>query len=354
VNQLATNSVRTRPRTGAVLPLIALMLPIMLLLAGFAINVAYIQLTTTELQISTDIAAKAAGGTFTRTLDKTLALADLLIGASVFDVSTQGYEFIAGAGNNGVQVLGRREAESANGEVNTFFPSLMGVQSFPLNASSVSTRIDVDIALVIDRSGSMAYSEDESAVFPPGPRSAPADWNFGQPVPPLSRWESAYEGVSEFLTELENSALNEKVSLITYAGGASIDQELTNQYNFVLSDLDSRFLNFNGGGTNIKSGINRAAVSLDSPEARNFAAKVIVLMTDGQITSGGHPGYRISRLAEQGIMTVTISFSDEADTRLMQNLATRGGGFHIHAVTKDDLKNAFRDIVRRLPSILTK
>ena len=255
------------------------MLPVILLLAGFAINVAYIQLTTTELQISTDIAAKAAGGTFTRTLDETLALAaanqagqlnpvagdslqfesgDLLIGASVFDVSTQRYEFVAGAGNNGVQVLGRRETGSANGKVNTYFPSLMGVQSFALNASSVSTRIDVDIALVIDRSGSMAYSEDESAVFPPGPQSAPAGWNFGQPVPPSSRWESVYEGVSEFLDELEISALNEKVSLTTYADGASIDQELTNQYNFVLSDLDSRFLNFNGGGTNIRSGIDRA------------------------------------------------------------------------------------------------
>ena len=61
-------------RRGAILPLLALMLPVLLLVAGIAINVAYMQLCRTEMQISTDIAAKAAGRVYSMTQDEDEAL----------------------------------------------------------------------------------------------------------------------------------------------------------------------------------------------------------------------------------------------------------------------------------------
>jgi hypothetical protein len=370
---LATRA--TRQRRGAVLPLIAIMLPVLLVLSGIAINIAYMQLTATELQISTDVAAKAAGGTYTRTLDKSLALnaaiaagklnrvagvdqefsdSDLVVGSSVYDPQTESYIFFPNQGNNSLQVAGRRDSGSLSGKVTTFFPKLVGVEDFSLTTAAVSTRIDVDIALVIDRSGSMAYNETEPAVFPPGPELAPADWTFGDPIPPSSRWEAAYEGVDEFLRELETSALNEQVSLVTYSTFGTLEQPLITNFPLILHDLDLYFNSFDGGGTNISSGLSAATSALSGPEAREFAAKVIVLMTDGKITVGSDPTGFVESQAEKGVMTVTISFSNEADIPLMKRLAAAGKGIHIHATTKADLKNAFREVVRRLPTILTQ
>ena len=48
-------------RRGAVLPLFAVLLPVLVILCAFAINVAYMQLTRTELKIATDAAARAGG-----------------------------------------------------------------------------------------------------------------------------------------------------------------------------------------------------------------------------------------------------------------------------------------------------
>jgi hypothetical protein len=116
------------------------MLPVLMLLAGIAINIAYLQLTATELKISTDVAAKAAGGVYTRTLDLDLALAaaqqagefntvasaaqkfqaeDLTRGSSSFNAATGSYNFAVGNGNNALRVAGRRDDGSLNGKIGT-------------------------------------------------------------------------------------------------------------------------------------------------------------------------------------------------------------------------------------------
>lgn len=53
-----------RPRRGAILHLFVIMLPIFLMLCGIVVNVAYMQLTKTELRVATDAAARAAGRAF--------------------------------------------------------------------------------------------------------------------------------------------------------------------------------------------------------------------------------------------------------------------------------------------------
>ena len=48
-------------RQGAVIPLFAVLLPVLLIFCGFAINLAYMQVVSTEMKIATDCAAHAGG-----------------------------------------------------------------------------------------------------------------------------------------------------------------------------------------------------------------------------------------------------------------------------------------------------
>lgn len=54
---------------------VVVLLPVLFILAALTINIAYLQLVRTELQIAADTAGRAAGRTFTVTGDRSLALA---------------------------------------------------------------------------------------------------------------------------------------------------------------------------------------------------------------------------------------------------------------------------------------
>ena len=63
-----------RSRRGAIIPLMAIIFPVLLILAGLAINIAYLELSQTELQATSDAAVRAAGRTYAMTGDETQAL----------------------------------------------------------------------------------------------------------------------------------------------------------------------------------------------------------------------------------------------------------------------------------------
>ncbi len=52
---------KTNHRDGAIIPLFAMLLPVLLVLAAFSVNLARMQLTTTELRIATDVTSHAGG-----------------------------------------------------------------------------------------------------------------------------------------------------------------------------------------------------------------------------------------------------------------------------------------------------
>ncbi|MEM7784393.1 MAG: pilus assembly protein TadG-related protein, partial [Planctomycetota bacterium] len=58
---LKIQSTPVRARRGAIAPLFAVILPMLLIFAGFAINLAYMQLVNTELKIATDATSHAGG-----------------------------------------------------------------------------------------------------------------------------------------------------------------------------------------------------------------------------------------------------------------------------------------------------
>lgn len=365
-----------RKRNGVSLVLIAIMLPIVIVLCGFAINLAQIQLVRTEMQAANDASARAAGRTFSSLNDRDAALTkaneiaalnavggqsltyrdqDLELGVSTRADSSSTYDFSAGGStHNAVRLHGHRTNDSPNGPVNYIFP-VFGNSELEVSKTSISTQSEVDIVLVIDRSGSMAYASDEPAVFPPTPAAAPAGWDFDSPVPPNSRWLDVVDATDAFLAELDNSPQWEKVGLVTYSDDALEDVSLKWDYDQIRQGLDIYTNSLGGGGTNITSGLNAASATLANPSSgREFATKVIILMTDGKFNLGGNPKSSASSISDEGVMVFTVTFSDEADQPTMEDTADSGGGLHFHAQNRDDLIEVFQEIAKSLPTLLTQ
>jgi len=368
---------QTRNRRGAMLPLILVLLPGLLVLAAFAVNLAHVESTNTEIQIACDAAVRAAGRVYSLTGDRDLALqaareaaeqnpignttvlpiadGDLMVGRSERSSANGRYEFTPTFEGNSIRIT---TDSLANGEGIAVTPLLpiFGFQTeIRPRRSSISTQSDVDIALVIDRSGSMAYAVDEVALYPPNPAAAPEGWDFGDPVPDSSRWLDLIAAVDVFATTLEESPQQEMVSLTLYNDTRQTVLDLTTEYNLLFDPLSDISEQFDEGGTNVGGGMITGLRSLtDTGLARNDAVKVIVILTDGVHNSGRGPISAARAIAEEGVTVFTITFSDEAPQGVMQRVADICGGRHFHATTGTGLRQAFTDIARHLPNLITK
>ena len=365
-----------RNRRGAILVLMVILLPVVLLLCAFAINMAYMELNRTEMYVAADAAARAGGKEYAITRSQADAIArakqfallnevagqplqlsnsDLVFGSSQRPGLGR-YVFSSGGSNpNAVQVTANRSSGSLDGAIPLLMPNLLGSSSFETQQSAISSQSEIDVALVIDRSGSMAYAANEPAVHPPNPSSAPPGWNFCDEAPPICRWRNVVDGVAVFLNECSQTPTNEFVSLTTYSGSAVTDRSLTSDYSQIMSGLAPYTASFCAGGTNIGGGINEGAAALaSSPAARDTAIKVIIVLTDGIHNQGSNPVTAASSASSGGALIFTITFSNEAGQSLMQQVATTGGGLHFHANTPSDLITAFQEIGKHLPTLLTE
>jgi len=362
-----------RSRRGAMMVLIVILLPVLFLLSAFAINIAYIELVRTELQIATDAAGRAAGSAYATTGSQSAAfnaaksvaerntvagapfsisMSDLEFGLAVRNSLNDRYSFSPSGTPNAVQLT--TNSFFNGGGVQPFLPGLSpGIQIRSIR-SAVTAQVEVDIALVIDRSGSMAYSAAEIAQYPPIPAAAPSGWTFGDPVPPNARWLDTIAAVNVFLQELNNSPQTERVSLVTFSHWTNGDVYLNGSYTDITNALTNYSYSFQSGGTAIGDGIYHGLSTLNHSGDRDWASKVVVVMTDGIQNYGSYPVWAAQYAAQEGVLVFTITFSNEADVPLMQWVASEGKGLHYHAVDANQLRNAFQDIARRLPTLLTR
>jgi len=360
-------------RSGAVIPLVCLLMPILVILAAFSINFAHMELVRTQAQIASDASVRAAGRTFALTGDinaakaiarnlakrnsmnrRPIAMPDsaFTLGASTRAFTAERFKFKPLS-----QLPSGTKPNSLKIDVNDnsqqhLFPNLGGQRTFSFNRTAISTQIEVDIALVLDRSGSMAYAADETFNAYAFPRASPPGWNFGQPAPPRSRWLDLVTASNSFLSYLEQSFVDENVALATYGTTATTDRGMTKNYQSVRQGIAVYTKSFPPGATNIGDGINNGATLLSS--GRSFASKVILVMTDGRRTAGPDPVPIATSLGKQGVIIFTVTFSNEADKTLMANVAAAGNGKHFHAATGGNLQAVFEDIARSIPTIITQ
>ena len=340
--------------------LIAITLPVLLALAAFAIQFAYIDLGRVELRVATDAAAVAAARELSESGDVNAALnvakqaalknnvagepavlrdADVTFG---FVSQTSGSEKYTFAENvtppNGVRI-------SMQANRNHLF-QVLGRDAFDVSNAAMAGQIDRDIALVLDRSGSMVYVNDDGSS---------TGWVDGDPAPPNSRWMKVASASATFLNTLaQDTPMAEKVSLITYSGSATVDDHLTYSYANINSTIDYISDNYQDGSTNIADGILKGQQSLLDPTyGRKWAAKTIVVMTDGIHNTGTiTPLQAATTAATHGITIHTITYGDNADQTTMQDVAAAGGGTHWHAPNSGTLTQVFKEIAANLPTML--
>jgi len=185
-----------RNRKGAVLPLFALLLPVIMILCGFAINMAYMQLVATEMKITTDVTSHAAGRELSEAQRKYNADGSPLtpqqvvnevyatintaskwntVGNKTINVRLDDRDVHFGISTrpaNGMydfakvpvsDVISGTRASSIGirGRVNVpLVFQTMNISKFKPRRRSIATQVDRDIALVLDRSGSMLQYKD--------------------------------------------------------------------------------------------------------------------------------------------------------------------------------------------------
>jgi len=364
-------------RQGAILILLALMLPIVIIMAAFAIDIAWMQLVRTELRTATDAASRASAKALSLQQTKAaaqiaakdaaqrndvagtpLVLRDQEIEFGLGQQANESSRFIFTPGGpmlNSVRVTGNRTDASAGGPVALFLGGVMGVGHFRPSHTATSTQLDRDICLVVDRSGSMMRSVTGTDV--PGGKCK-------SPHATLSRWGGLNSAVNGFLSELEKTPQQEQCGLVSYSSRGS-----KCNFSFTTSDINAQ-LNFSytpvrdemarlssravSGRTNIGAGIENGIRVLTNNKARLFALKSMVVMTDGRHNIGPEPIIAAEKAAGLDITIHTVTFSDEADFARMRAVAKATGGKHYHAPDSAALESIFREIAATLPVMLTE
>ncbi len=282
---------------------------------------------------------------------------DVQFGVSAQSSPTSKFKFTAGGSQpNAVHVLGRRTSDSPTGSVNLLFSGTLGVTAFQPVDSATSTLLDRDICLVVDRSGSMMWTLT-------GSKNPPGTGDCDPPHPTLSRWGALNIAVSGFIDELVKTRQDEHLALVSYSSNitqcgniykiSQIDSDLVSDYTAVRTAMTSLSSKPVKGSTSISAGIDDGIKVLTGKKIRPFAAKTMIVMTDGIHNLGPEPVLSAQNAAKLGIVIHTITFSDDADIKRMTDVANATGGLHFHAPDAKALVDIFKEIAATLPVLLT-
>ena len=224
-------------RKAAILTLFILMLPVLLIMLGFSVDLAYMHLVQTELRLASDNAARVASDSLSRYENEeraiqtgidvakqfTVAGTPLRLRASDFDFGrataddngtyifdTNGWPF------NAVCVNAARNSNSLDGTVPLFFSRLVGSDEYSPQVTAIASFLNVDICLVLDRSTSMKFKVDSTETG-----MSLLDRRFCKAPSSNSRWAALEKAVKVFHDELRKNTAEEQVSIVTF--GSDLD-----------------------------------------------------------------------------------------------------------------------------------
>lgn len=386
-----------RNRHGVILSFVAILGIFLICAVMFFVDVAYMQLTRTELQAATDAAAKAACEAIAgaQTEDEIIQVAidtaalntvggtnfildpeDVVVGTSELQGDGR-WEFQAGMTPfTAVQVNGQKSDDKSSGAVNLFFAGALGGGKFTPAQDSVASQFDHEVVLAVDRSHSMCF--DFSGVdWAYAPASADSNWN---PNPESdfwekyclhphkdSRWGALHLAVNVFLDTVEenNAHQQQRIGLVTWGsqynspcGGsypaARVDAQLGLNFDQARSAMNTIKSDAIQGGTNMRAGLDEAIGVLTSPSANPAAKKTIILFTDGQWNQGGDPANATQAASDANITIHVVSLLNNLDMSQMDALAAANKGIHYNASTEQELIEAFETLAKSLPVVLTE
>jgi Mg-chelatase subunit ChlD len=164
----------------------------------------------------------------------------------------------------------------------------------------------------------------------------------------------AVNAVNSFLNLLSQTGHEERVGLASYSDKSKEEVKLTPVYSEIQAALALHTNSFQGGSTNIGDGIlTGAKIMADKKTARPWATRVLIVLTDGIHNTGTDPIYAAYQAASEKILIYTITFSTEADVERMKQVAEIGSGKHFHATNGTELTEAFEEIAKSLPTLIT-
>ncbi|MEM9587146.1 MAG: VWA domain-containing protein [Planctomycetota bacterium] len=392
--------------------LMALVLPLLALLAAFCVNSAHMQLTKTELMVATDAAARAGGRAFSeyQTVDDAKEAA--ITTAALNTVNSEPLVISGNDGSNEIEfgttnqpggfgsryyfekiptstveqglIVASALRVNADHLSNVLVSGLLDQDTFEPAHSAVAMQVDRDISLILDRSGSMEWvtfnwpsgvspwtydaldagvdeglltEDDGSYYYASGVDSDEYQqwaWEHFHELGPAPQrpWDDLVTAVDAFLNVLEGTSQEEQVSIASYASSATLDTYLEDDYANVRSTVDA--LN-TGGSTAIGLGMQQGIQALLDSAARPYAQKTMVVMTDGNHNRGISPLDVAQSFAGSYDLTIhTVTFGGGADQDLMADVAAACGGRHYHAADGSELVAIFEEIANNLPTILTQ
>ncbi len=336
---------RRRRRRGVIVVLFAVLLVAFLAASAFTIDVAYMHLVNSELRAASDAAAKSAVSELGRTHDVDLARQAAIRTAAANRVAgrslvLQPMDIVFGRGkmqkNGSIRFQQGRKpfsaarvdvsmgGESQNAPVGLFLGPLLGTNIYEPDQFAVAAHLAREIALVVDRSGSMNGR---------------------------NKMDALKTAVNVFLSTLDQTPQKEKVGLASYNQTATLDVGLTEQLARIRSTMNRLKAK---GSTNIGGGILQGRQILTSGSSSDFVERTMILMTDGKHNRGADPVSQARAAAGDEIIIHTITFGAGANRALMQQVAQITGGNHYHAPTGQALIDIYEQIALTLTTVLTE
>ncbi len=359
---------RSKVCQGAALLIMTGVVMVAIAIAAYAINVAHIQYTRAEMQIVTDVATRAACralvdtgsqahaySTAQRLADvnkvagRTLQIAagDLEFSAATRTASTHRYAYGSTPRPNSVR-FNNTFFQRSHDALPMLFPTFNMAMGFRPLKEATAAQADLDIAIVLDCSSSMLASWNQV----PGPEGLLA---LPLPVPLTARWQTAKSGIHEMLKTFRSSAAQERVAFTTFNNVSLLNLPLSSDYLAIESALAFHSTAYLGGLSSLADGMNSSITVLNNTAAaRPYASRIILLISDGNENFGAGALTIARQAAQSDMMIYTISVGDDANSRLLSELAAVAHGRYLHATTPADFVRAIEEVNRRLPILITR